>query len=905
MAKSSFFKSGPFWRADWFAGVAIVVAVIVLNLATDFVVTLERRFYDFASTSTSRQPSDRIAVIAIDDQSIANLGRWPWSRDVHAKLIDKLTAAKVKTIIHTGFFFEPQVDPGLVFIRKMKAALGSSLDTTTTTEQLNQLIVEAETALDTDAILASSIKNAGNVLLPSLFSLGEQQGKPDNALPDFAAKNALKDPTNFSISAMRVQEPIDSLGNAAAGVGHLNQMQDVDGAVRKEPLLVNYYGKAVPSMALLGAAKSLNLSVSDIHLNAGHSVQIGKLRVKTDESALMMPQFYKGNNGKSAFVVDSFYDVLTGKTPASKYTEKIVIIGSAAVGVGAQFPVPGYPLLSSAETIAHITSSILSEHFIVQPTWGVWATMGLFLLVAAYVIFALPRLSAGMSATATLVLFVGLLTLEFLLLSVSATFIDLVFPATLLVLGYLALTTKRFLVTEASKVQADGESTETNRMMGLALQGQGQLDMAFDRFRRVPMNEAVMGNLYSLAMDFERKRQFNKAETVYEHIAAFDKGYLDIKTKLNRAKNSSETVMPGGSSGHPAGTMLLKGGAVEKPMLGRYQVEKELGKGAMGVVYLGNDPKIGRVVAIKTMALSQEFSGEELVDARERFFREAETAGRLQHQNIVTIFDAGEDHDLAFIAMEFLKGEDLAAHCKGDQLLAVTVVLSIVARVAEALSYAHKQNVVHRDIKPANIMYEPQSDTVKVTDFGIARITDSSKTKTGLVLGTPSFMSPEQLAGKKVDGRSDLYSLGVMLFQMLAGVLPFRGDSMSELMYKIANEEAPDIRIIRFELPQNLADVVALSLSKRPETRYQTGDQFAVDLRSVINQMSGAAPMATFSSTSSDKANNEKTVAFAPTVLGVSSGAQNKVDFTATVSASAADFDKTVVQRANRPGEAI
>ena len=905
MAKSSFFKSGPFWRADWFAGVAIVVAVIVLNLATDFVVTLERRFYDFASTSTSRQPSDRIAVIAIDDQSIANLGRWPWSRDVHAKLIDKLTAAKVKTIIHTGFFFEPQVDPGLVFIRKMKAALGSSLDTTTTTEQLNQLIVEAETALDTDAILASSIKNAGNVLLPSLFSLGEQQGKPDNALPDFAAKNALKDPTNFSISAMRVQEPIDSLGNAAAGVGHLNQMQDVDGAVRKEPLLVNYYGKAVPSMALLGAAKSLNLSVSDIHLNAGHSVQIGKLRVKTDESALMMPQFYKGNNGKSAFVVDSFYDVLTGKTPASKYTEKIVIIGFAAVGVGAQFPVPGYPLLSSAETIAHITSSILSEHFIVQPTWGVWATMGLFLLVAAYVIFALPRLSAGMSATATLVLFVGLLTLEFLLLSVSATFIDLVFPATLLVLGYLALTTKRFLVTEASKVQADGESTETNRMMGLALQGQGQLDMAFDRFRRVPMNEAVMGNLYSLAMDFERKCQFNKAETVYEHMAAFDKGYLDIKTKLNRAKNSSETVMPGGSSGHPAGTMLLKGGAVEKPMLGRYQVEKELGKGAMGVVYLGKDPKIGRVVAIKTMALSQEFSGEELVDARERFFREAETAGRLQHQNIVTIFDAGEDHDLAFIAMEFLKGEDLAAHCKGDQLLAVTVVLSIVARVAEALSYAHKQNVVHRDIKPANIMYEPQSDTVKVTDFGIARITDSSKTKTGLVLGTPSFMSPEQLAGKKVDGRSDLYSLGVMLFQMLAGVLPFRGDSMSELMYKIANEEAPDIRIIRFELPQNLADVVALSLSKRPETRYQTGDQFAVDLRSVINQMSGAAPMATFSSTSSDKANNEKTVAFAPTVLGVSSGAQNKVDFTATVSASAADFDKTVVQRANRPGEAI
>ena len=902
MAKStSSSKSGAFWKADWFAGVAIVVAVIALNLATDFIGTLERRFYDFSSTTTSRQPSDRIAVIAIDDQSIANLGRWPWSRDIHAKLIDKLAAAKAKTIVHTVFFSEPQVDPGLVFIRKMKAALGSSTDTAAANEQLNQLIAEAETALDTDTILATSIKNAGNVLLPSFFAIGYPQGRPDNALPDFALKSAVDDPTNFSLSAVRAQEPIDSLGNVAAGVGHLNPSPDVDGAVRKEPLLVNFYGKAVPSMALLGAAKSLNLKVSDIRLNAGQSVQIGKLQVSTDEHALMTPQFYKGKEGKPAFVVDSFYDVLTGKISAAKYADKIVIIGATAVGVGTLFPVPGYPALSPAESLAHVTSSILNEHFIVQPYWGVWATAGLFLLIAAYVIAVLPRLSAGMGATATLVLFVGLLTLEFGLLSASATWLELVLPATLLVLGHLALTTKRFLVTEAGKVQADEESAETSRMMGLALQGQGQLDMAFDRFRRVPMNEAVMGNLYSLAMDFERKRQFNKAEAVYEHMAAFDKGYKDIKAKLNRAKNLSETVMLGGSGGHPGGTMLLADGAVEKPMLGRYQVEKELGKGAMGVVYLGKDPKIGRVVAIKTMALSQEFSGDELVDARERFFREAETAGRLQHQNIVTIFDAGEEHDLAFIAMEFLKGKDLADHCKGDHLLPVPVVLSIVARVAEALAYAHKQNVVHRDIKPANIMYEVQSDTVKVTDFGIARITDSSKTKTGLVLGTPSFMSPEQLAGKKVDGRSDLYSLGVMLFQMLAGVLPFRGDSMSELMFKIANEAAPDIRIIRSELPQNLADVVALSLSKRPETRYQTGEQFAVDLRSVMSQLSGTTPLAVPSPVAPANSVDDKTVAFVATLPGKNKDA---VDFTGTVPASLTNFEKTVVQRVKQPGEA-
>ncbi len=869
---SSKMKAGAFWRADWFAGVAILLVTVVLHLSTDFIGSLERRFYDFASTSTTRQASDRIAVIAIDDQSIANIGRWPWPRDVHAKLIDQLSAAKAKTVVHTAFFFEPQVDPGLVFIRKMKDALGTTADAGAANEQIGTLIAEAESALDTDAVLAASMQKAGNVLVPSVFTLGEQQGKPDNLLPAYALKSAMDELSGFSVSAVRGQQPIELIGNVAAGIGHLNQFPDVDGAVRVEPLLVNYYGKAVPSMALLAAAKSLNLGPTDIKLNAGESVQIGKLRVRTAENALKLPQFYRGHDGKPAFAVDSFYDVLTGKIPASKYTDKIIIIGATAAGVGVQFPVPGYTSLSPAETVAHITSSILNEHFIVQPAWSVWTSLGVFLLIAAYVTAGVPRLSAGKAATITLALFVLLLAVEFGLLSTAATWIKLVFPATALVLGHLALTTKRFLMTEAGKVKSDEESAETNRMMGLALQGQGQLDMAFDRFRRVPMADAVMGNLYSLALDFERKRQFNKAEAVYQHMAAYDPEYKDLKAKLHRAKNLSETVMLGGSGGHPGGTMLLDGGAVEKPMLGRYQVEKELGKGAMGVVYLGRDPKIGRVVAIKTMALSQEFAGEELVDARERFFREAETAGRLQHQNIVTIFDAGEEHDLAYIAMEFLKGSDLADFCRGGQLLPVTKVLSIVARVAEALAYAHKQNVVHRDIKPANIMYEMESDTVKVTDFGIARITDSSKTKTGLVLGTPSFMSPEQLAGKKVDGRSDLYSLGVMLYQMLAGVLPFRGESMSELMFKIANEEAADIRIIRPELQENLANVVALALSKRPETRYQTGDQFAADLRAMEAQLVGQVDAKPVSTHIQESSGMEKTVSFASTVPGMSAG---------------------------------
>ena len=891
LATSSSAKRISIWRSDWFAGVLVVVAVMAVHLSTDLLSGLERRFYDLASTSSDRRPSDQVVVIAIDDQSIANIGRWPWPRDIHARLIDQLSAAKVKTIVHTAFFFEPQLDRGLPFIRQIRDVLGSGVEPPADPAsvavlpneqraQLAKIVAQAEVALDTDALLAASIKNAGNVLVPSVFVLGVPQGRPDSPLPAYAAKSSLDASSGYSVPAIKGQQPIEAIGAAAAGIGHLNQFADVDGTVRQEPLLVNYYGKSVPSLALLAATRGLNLSPADIQLNVGESVQIGKLRIKTDEAALMLPQFYKGQDGRPAFVEDSFFDVLNGKIPASKYADRIVVIGATAAGVGAAFPVPGYASLSSAQAVAHITSSILSQHFIAQPVWGIWVVLGVFLLVAAYVVAGLPRLSAATAATVTLLVFAALLATELVLLERSAIWLKLIFPASLLVLGHLALTTKRFLVAEAGKLKSDEESAETNRMMGLALQGQGQLDMAFDRFRRVPLGEALMGNLYSLALDFERKRQFNKAQSVYEHMKTYDPGFKDLEARLGRVKNLSETVMLGGYGAHSGATLVQAGASVEKPMLGRYQINKELGKGAMGVVYLGKDPKIGRVVAIKTLALSQEFEGDELVDARERFFREAETAGRLQHQYIVTIFDAGEEHDLAYIAMEFLKGKDLVDCCRQGQLLPVPRVLSIVARVAEALAYAHRQNVVHRDIKPANIMYEPDSDTVKVTDFGIARITDSSKTRTGLVLGTPSFMSPEQLAGKKVDGRSDLYSLGVMLFQMLTGVLPFRGDSMAELMFKISNEPAPDIRVIRQELPESLARLVALSLSKRPELRYQRGDQFAADLRAVLVDLTGpgattVAPVKPGQSV--HQHNSEKTV------LIHSGGSSRQLDFEKTV----------------------
>jgi serine/threonine-protein kinase len=275
----------------------------------------------------------------------------------------------------------------------------------------------------------------------------------------------------------------------------------------------------------------------------------------------------------------------------------------------------------------------------------------------------------------------------------------------------------------------------------------------------------------------------------------------------------------------------------ERATLGRYRLERQLGRGSMGAVYLGHDPQIGRAVAIKTLVLSREFEGQELAEARSRFFREAEMAGRLRHPDIVAIFDAGEEAGLAFIAMEYVKGHDLLRHTLPGRLLPVPVVLDTLARVALALGYAHSQGVVHRDIKPANVMIDPDSGAIKVTDFGIASISNACRTRTGLVLGTPSFMSPEQMAGRRVDGRTDLYSLGVMMFQLLTGALPHAAESMAQLMNQIANEPAPDVRTLRPELPEALANVVALALEKRPEVRYADGAQMASDLRAVVTLM--------------------------------------------------------------------
>jgi eukaryotic-like serine/threonine-protein kinase len=825
----------PFLKAEWFG--AVVLGIVLWAVADDITDSLDRATYDLGVRQSVREPSPDVAIIAIDDQSIANIGRWPWPRSVLASVIDRLAEAKAKVIAPLVFLSEAQVDPGLLKIRELSREFGQIGLAGDPSTAFAAKLAAAEASLDTDSRLATAIDQAGNVILPMQFEKGEPYGNPSQTLSDIILASSLpsvvdeigaEENGDLPTSTIRIDAPIPSLASAASGLGSLMFNVEPDGGIRNDPLVVSYYDRYFPSQSLLVAAKSLNLSPSDIRVKLGEGVQLGRLSIPTDSALQMLTFFYSRTGDKRPFSTDSFYDVFADKVPVSKYANKVVVIGTTATGIGQVTRTPVDEAMQPVEIMAHQISSILSEHFFVIPAWARLVETLVWLAVLAYIAVGLPRLGAGPGAIATAVLLVLLFGTQLVMMTTQGMALKFMSAIVLLAAGYLLITVRRYLVTERGKLRADSTAAEGNRMLAIQFQQQGQLDMAFDKLRACPLDETLLEPLYSLALDFENKRHWSKANSVYEYIARVDGNFRDIKAR--KAQNEERTQFFGASGGGGGGTVALGPGS----MLGRYQVEKELGKGAMGVVYLGRDSKINRQVAIKTMALSQEFEADELEEVKSRFFREAETAGRLAHPNIVGIFDVGEEHDLAYIAMEFLQGHDLSRYTKEGSLLPVQVVMGIIFKSAQALSYAHSNNVVHRDIKPANIMYEPESKKVKLTDFGIARITDSSKTKTGMVLGTPSYMSPEQLSGKKVDGRSDLFSLGVMLYQMVTGRLPFKGDSMATLMYKIANEPHENIFSVRPELQEVkpcLSAIIDRALQKDVNARYQTGDELARDLQ--------------------------------------------------------------------------
>jgi len=335
----------------------------------------------------------------------------------------------------------------------------------------------------------------------------------------------------------------------------------------------------------------------------------------------------------------------------------------------------------------------------------------------------------------------------------------------------------------------------------------GRLEPAFAEFRQCEPTESLATVMYKLSLAFEEQAKPERAEAV-----------LDWMKQTHGSGPENKTPLGGKNGGPPE-------------RLGRYVIERKIGRGAMGAVYLAKDPRINRAVALKVIPIEKEFEDEELEEARLRFFREAESAGRLTHPNIITVYDCGEDKHLAYIAMEYSEGEALTKYADPKRLLAPGKALELCARTAEALDYAHNQGVIHRDIKPANVLYNVRDDSLKISDFGVARLTDNNRTKTGIVLGTPMYMSPEQLNAEKLTGHSDLFSLGVTLYELLVGEVPFGATNIAVLMTKITTEDPAPISNRRPGIPPSVDSVLAKALAKRPQDRFVNGGEMSIALR--------------------------------------------------------------------------
>lgn len=811
-------------------GVCITVIFLILGfIRFEFIDTLELKFYDLRMKYRAQaEKPDEIVIVDIDNDSIEKMGRWPWPRSHIARGINKIAEGDPKVIGLNILFSEEEENSGL----KVIDYLAKIIQEKSKDPDVLKAMDEAKLELDNDTKLVNAIENAGMVILPVFFreAMVQEKTDTDKMLQKFAVQK-VSNPNAVEIpEAPKIIVPIPRILNTARGIGHVNLINDADGKVRNEQLIFEYQGMYIPSFSLRLSAIYLGLSNNQIGGVLGSKISLGGIDIPTNKKCEMLVSF-KGPQGafKNRF---SFFDVINDKIPLSIFKNKIVLITPSAEGITNPINTPAANIMSIGEYTANAVWTILNKNFIRQPSWGFIAEIILILIIGGIISFLIPRLKALFAGICFVVLLGGLVMTSGALFISKGLWMKTTYPLLQLIIGYIGVVTFNYFIAETDKERVEGESAETNRMLGLSFQNQGMLDMAFDKFRRVPVDEEVKDILYNLGLDYERKRQFNKAASVYDYIGKHDPDYRDIAQKKQRLLKASETMVFGeGFLGSGStGDGLISEGTDTRPTLGRYEIMRQLGKGAMGVVYLGQDPRINRTTAIKTFKFAENFDPEEAEKLKEKFFREAESAGTLSHPNIVTIYDAGEEQDLAYIAMEYLEGDDLQKYTKKKNLLPSRKVIDIIADVADALDYAHNKGIVHRDIKPANVMLL-KSEVVKVTDFGIARITATSQTQTGVVKGTPHYMSPEQISGEKVDGRSDIFSLGVTMYQLLTGEVPFSGNSPAALMHQIMNVNNPDPREINPRLTKAHAAIINKALEKDRNKRYQQAAQMAAHLR--------------------------------------------------------------------------
>ena len=851
-------------------GAAVALLATLLGLGE----MVDLRLYDAWQTARPHQPSAQVVIVGVDDKSIAFYGGLPWPRKIHAQLVRKLKAAGAR-VIAFDYLFDPRPSEDV--------APPAPPPPPGTRSKPAPAVAPLPSSNDD---FAAAIREAGNVVFGYTFDKLGDRSSPGATPPDYVAQSAIPeyDDSGLRILPAPVVVPAEAkLAAAAAAMGHVNALADPDGNIRQLPLLIRHGDHTYPSLSLQVVRLYQQTKPEEVRV-AGNLVKLGYADVPISEKGTVLLNWPRAEADGNIFPVFSVKEVLGNEVKAEDLRDKVVFVAGVAKGVDDH----NFPFRQDAPAVlmhATLVDNVFNLDFVRWPTWSKILEKILFAAFLVAGILFYPRLKTSHLLLAGPLLLLALFATTLFLFLVKGVLLRAFFPALAIVLPLVASVGLKLKETEKVSRDVEGERLESQKLLGLSFQEKGMLDMALATYNKLPMTPEMKIVYLNLGVDYDHRGQKEKAFLAWKRLYDVDPSYEDVAARMEGLRRAGvgtalfldptrgpaagatgagagatampATVMPataidGARTNVSSDTNETRGLAATTPspgthataqeenaatrayaqpppgaqQFGRYEILQKLGRGAMGDVYKVRDPKIGRIAALKTIRVDLDFTAQQMIELRQRFYREAQTAGRLAHPNIVTIYDVGEEQGISYIVMEFVEGDTLTNMVKKRKTLTLPQIKRVLVDVATGLNYAHENGVYHRDVKPDNIMVA-KAGHIKVMDFGIARVVESDMTRTGSILGTPAYMSPEQFAGKKVDGRSDIFSLGVMLYELLTSKRPFTGGTATEIMFAIMQKDPLPPSEVNTSLAKAWDAVLTKALAKDPAARYQTALEFA------------------------------------------------------------------------------
>lgn len=819
----------------------LLTLMMLIVYAQDFSLIQKMEFaIEDTVRSTRKMEPDRnnIAIVGVDARSIAEVGKWPWN---YSRLSDLLV---------TICDYKPKV------------------------VMLNFSLVERvqEVVSGHAAQLAQSIAECGNVVLPFDLVVSDH-GQLSRPAPEYFHVASYLPTGDMPIEGypkvIAAFITPKSFAARACAVGFRYLETDPDEKVRSANMLVNYEDRIYISTPLQLANIYLGHKPTDIQFSSdGHPILAGR-ELPLDKRGRLLVEIPPADQNYTMF---SAIDILTGDADRSSVAGKAVIVTATnpqdvdSIVTGTVGGVPSYSFYAA------VVQNLISGKYPTRLHFPIPIDLLLILAIGLFGGLVLPRMALMYRLIALFIVGFILINVNFILFSSSGVVMGVVYPTITAALFFVASFGVKSVETskDASK---SGKRFDLKKLLGSAptpTRHEEEHDDSFDEIpTRILSEERPSPEVFqeTIRLDFEAVRKGGDLIPASEYIKYGKKHGKTGKTMSPEAGTAEPTSSPAfmpdlldvdmsnirPPDGQTQGTPIPPVGASPEDELiltpeekkiygvkfsnegqpvsfGRYLVIEPLGMGAMGTVYKGKDPAIDRLVALKTIRLDAIADKAEIGELKERLIREAKAAGNLSHPNIVTIYDFGLQGNLQYIAMEYIEGYTLESVLERHLQLNYRIIASIIMQVCSALDYAHKMGIIHRDVKPANIMVM-ENFQVKVMDFGIAHFESSSMTQTGIAMGTPNYISPEQLKGKEVTPSSDIFSLGVVLYELLTHRRPFTGENISSLVYKILNEQPTPASAIDSKIPPLFDLILRKALAKDPADRYHTAKDMAAALK--------------------------------------------------------------------------